>query len=268
MSIARVGDVEINYEVFGDKGPAVLHVMGLGARGDSWSPISRALAGAGYRAIQFDNRDVGKSSILTADYTLADMAADAIGLLDHLKVERAHLIGISMGGMIAQEILLRAPGRFDRAVLIATSPGGRHAKMAAPELLGALLAMGGEGTAGLEGMRALYQAITAPGFADAHPELIEMSVAFALENPVTREGLMRQIGAIGRFSTWDRLPGLKVPTLVLHGDADPLIPHENGVILSQRIPGAKLRTLPGVGHLVPLEAPAETFGAISAFLGS
>jgi pimeloyl-ACP methyl ester carboxylesterase len=268
MTIARVGDVELDYEVFGDKGPAVLLVMGLGTRGDSWTPISRALAGAGYRAIQFDNRDVGRSSILAADYTVADMAVDAIGLLDYLKIDRAHLIGISMGGMIAQEILLRAPGRFERAVLIATSPGGRQAKMPPPELLGALLAMGGEGTAGLEGVRELYQAITAPGFADAHPELIEMTVTFALEHPVSREGLMRQIGAIGRFSAWDRLHKVKVPTLIVHGDADPLIPHENGVLLSQRIPGAKLRTLPGVGHLVPLEAPTETFRAIAAFFAS
>lgn len=268
MTIARIGDIEINYEVFGDRGPAVLLVMGLGTRGDSWAPISRALAGAGFRAIQFDNRDVGASSLLGAEYEVADMAADALGLLDHLKIERAHLIGISMGGMIAQEILLRAPARFDRAVLIATSPGGAQAKMAAPELIRALLVMGGDGTAGPDGMRALYQAITAPGFADAHPELIEMTVAFALEHPVSREGLVRQMGAIGRFSTWDRLPHVKSPTLVLHGDADPLIPHENGVILAQRIPGAKLRTLPGVGHLVPLEAPAETFRAITSFFAS
>jgi pimeloyl-ACP methyl ester carboxylesterase len=268
MSIARVGDVDIKYEVFGDKGPAVLLVMGLGTRGDSWAPISRALAGAGFRAIQFDNRDIGGSSVRMDEYEVSDMAADAVGLLDHLGIDRAHLIGISMGGMIAQESLLRAPERFERAVLIATSPGGSQAKMPAPELVGALLAMGGEGTAGMDGMRALYQAITAPGFADAHPELIEMTITFALEHPVSRAALLRQMGAIGRFSTWDRLPRVKARTLVVHGDADPLIPHENGVLLSQRIPGAKLRTLPGVGHLVPLEAPAETYRAITSFFAS
>lgn len=269
MAIAAIGDIELNYHVLGDSGPFVLLVTGFGTRGDTWTPISRALAGRGFRAIQFDNRDIGRSSQQEGvDYDISDMAADALGLLDHLGVEQAHLVGISMGGMIAEELLVRFPQRFLRAVLLATWPGGAEAKMPEPALIQKLLSMGDlSDPAEAPGrLRALYQAITAPTFAEKSPDLIEMAINFALESPAKPAGLMRQIRAIGRFSIWDRLPDIKTPVLILHGDADPLIPHENGVAISRRIPGAELRTLPGVGHLIPLEAPFETFGAMMDFL--
>jgi pimeloyl-ACP methyl ester carboxylesterase len=268
MSIAHVGDIDIHYEVIGEQGPPVLLIMGLGARGDQWTPMARAFAGAGFRAIHFDNRDVGRSTRCEGrQYGIADMAQDALGLLDHLGVERCHVAGISMGGMIAQELMLRAPSRVLRAALIATLPGGPNTKTPDPAMVARLFAMGGgAGALGpAESLADLYRAITGPGFGDAHPELIEMAVAFALSHPTAPDALGRQMAAAGSFSAWDRLPASQTPTLVVHGDADPLIPYENGVLLSKRIPGARLHTLPGVGHLVPLEAPVEMFGALSDF---
>ena len=114
-------------------------------------------------------------------------------------------------------------------------------------------------------LRKLYAAITAPGFAEKNAHLIDMVVSFALEQRVSPEAISRQLRALGRFSVWDRLLDMTVPTFVVHGEADSLIPYENGVQLSGRIPRAQLRSLPGVGHLIPLEAPLETFGAITDF---
>lgn len=270
MPKARVSDIELHYQVLGEAGPPVLLVTGFGMRGDTWTPISRALAGRGYRAIQFDNRDIGRSSeVEDGEYGMAEMAADAIGLLDHLGVERAHLVGISMGGMIAQELLVRHPTRFLRAVLMATWPGGKEATMPKPELAEALLSMAdlGDRETAPRKLRALYEAITAPSFAQKSADLLDMAVAFALESPAKPAGLLRQFRAIGTFSIWDRLPDVQTPTLLLHGDSDPLIPTANGIALSRRIPNAELKILPSVGHLIPLEAPFETYGAILGFLG-
>jgi 3-oxoadipate enol-lactonase len=127
--------------------------------------------------------------------------------------------------------------------------------------------MAPEDTVAIEAhLRKLYSAITAPGFAEKNAHLIDMIVSFGLEQRAEADAIARQLRAVGKFSVWDRLPDVQVPTLVVHGEADPLIPHENGEQLSRRIPGARLRSLPGVGHLVPLEAPFETFGAIVDFL--
>ncbi|MDI1428939.1 alpha/beta fold hydrolase [Polyangium sorediatum] len=269
MGIARIGDVDIHYDIFGESGPAVLLVMGLGSRGDNWTPISRALAGRGFRAIQFDNRDVGRSSRVSGgSYEIADMAADAVGLLDHLGIPEARLVGISMGGMIAQEIAVRYPERLSRLVLLATSAGGDLARKPEGAILSELtaLARGGDPAAAETRLAAFYRAITGPAFVQKYPELLDMAITSTLEGAPEVDGLLRQIQAISRFSVWDRLGDVRAPTLVLHGDADPLIPHENGELLARRIPGARLRTLPGVGHLVPLEAPLETYGALLDFL--
>ncbi|MDI1444522.1 alpha/beta fold hydrolase [Polyangium sp. 6x1] len=269
MGMARIGDVDLHYDIFGESGPAVLLVMGLGSRGDNWTPISRALAGRGYRAIQFDNRDVGRSSRFPGgSYDIADMAGDAVGLLDHLGIAEARLVGISMGGMIAQELAVRFPERLSRLMLIATWPGGDLARKPEGAVLSELaaLARGGDRAASEARLGAFYRAITGPSFVEKNRELLDMAVAFALEGAPEEEGLMRQIQAISRFSIGDRLGDVRARTLVLHGDADPLIPFENGELIARRIPGAKLRALRGVGHLVPLEAPLETYGALLDFL--
>jgi len=269
MPVATINNVEIHYDVLGTDGPVVIFVSGLGMRGEQWTPLSRALVTRGFRAIQFDHRDIGRSSPMRGiDYSLVDMATDTLAVLDHAGVQKAHVVGISMGGMIAQEMLLRSPERFFRAVLMATWAGGQTAKMPESWLVELLAApVDKDDAAAVDAhLRRLYAAITAPGFAEKNPHLIDMVVSFALDQAPASDVVARQLRAVGRFSSWDRLPDVAVPTLVVHGDADPLIPYENGEMLSRRIPGARLRSLPRVGHLVPLEAPLETFGAIVDFL--
>jgi len=269
MPVALNGSVEIHYEVLGTEGPVVLFVSGLGMRGEQWTPLSRALVGRGFRAIQFDNRDIGRSSMMDGgvDYSVADMATDTLAVLDHAGVDKVHVAGISMGGMITQEMLLRCPERFSRAVLIATWAGGSTMTLPESRIVEMLVSRvdPNDAVAVEAHLRKLYGAITAPGFAEKNAHLIDMIVSFALEQRVSSDAIMRQFRAVGRFSAWDRLPDITVPTLVVHGEADSLIPYENGEQLSRRIPGARLRSLPQVGHLVPLEAPFETFGSITDF---
>jgi pimeloyl-ACP methyl ester carboxylesterase len=266
MQTARIGDIDINYKVYGS-GPPVLLIMGLGGRGDAWQPFAEALAAAGHTAIHFDNRDVGWSSLVEDKvYEIADMAADAIGLLDHLGIARTDILGISMGGIITQEILLRAPERVRRAVLLATTPGGPNAVHPANEVAALLLQRAQGDPVAL--LRSVYSTITAPGFATASPHLIDRAIEVALQKPTVPAAMMRQLSAIMRWSSWDRLPEVKTPTLVIHGDADSLVPYKNGANIAERIPGAKLVTLPNVGHLVPLEAPEPLFKAVTEFFNA
>lgn len=269
MPIAQNGQVEIHYDVWGQSGPVILFVSGLGMRGEQWTPLSRALVGKGFRTVQFDNRDIGRSSQMTGvDYSVTDMATDTLAVLDHAGVDKAHVVGISMGGMITQEMLLRQPERFSRAVLMATWAGGQTATMPESRIVEMLIPrVDSKDPVAVEAhLRKLYAGITAPGFAEKNGYMIDMIVAYALEQRIESEAMARQLRAVGRFSSWDRLPDVNVPTLVIHGDADPLIPYANGEALAQRIPGARLRSLPNVGHLVPLEAPFEAFGSILDFL--
>lgn len=269
MPIARRDDVEIHYDFLGTSGPVVLFVSGLGMRGEQWTPLSRTFTGKGFRAIQFDNRDIGRSTKMEGtDYSVADMARDTFAVLDHAGVDKVHIVGISMGGMITQEMILTQPERFSKAVLMATWAGGQTMKMPESRIVEMLVPrIDPTDMAAVEAhLRRLYAAITAPGFAEKNGYLIDMIVSFALEQRAASDAVARQLRAVGKFSSWDRLPEAKIPALVVHGEADPLIPYENGVELSRRIPGAKLRSLPNVGHLVPLEAPFETFGSILDFL--
>jgi len=269
MPIARNENVEIHYDFVGTTGPVVLFVSGLGMRGEQWTPLSRTFTAKGFRAIQFDNRDIGRSTLMDgADYSVADMARDTLAVLDHAGVDKVHVVGISMGGMIAQEMMLSRPERFSKAVLMATWAGGQTVKMPESRIVEMLIPrIDPNDKAAIEAhLRRLYAGITAPGFAEKSGYLIDMIVSFAMEQRVASDAVARQLRAVGKFSAWDRLPDVRVPTLVVHGEADPLIPYENGVELSRRIPGARIRPLPNVGHLVPLEAPFETFGSILDFL--
>lgn len=262
MKFAQIRGIEIHYDTFGE-GPPILLIMGLGGRGDAWTPLSQALAGAGFQTIQFDNRDAGWSSPMTnASYELSDMAADAIGLLDTLGIQQADVIGISMGGMIAQEMLIEYPSRVRRAILMATTPGGRKAVLPEPEIVAHLFNLSGNQS---DVIKRVYAAITGPGFAQANEELLDLAVQAALLKPATREGIGRQFAAVSRWSSWGRLSKIAAPTLVVHGDSDRLIPYPNGVSISEQIPSARLHTIKGAGHLLPLEAPREIFRAVKSF---
>jgi 3-oxoadipate enol-lactonase len=216
----------------------------------------RALADEA-RVITLDNRGSGFSRMVPTPFTVSDMAADVVAVLDDAGVETAVVMGLSMGGMIAQELALSAPERVDGLALVATRPP--IPRFHTPPT-SSLIALGrpllpGETLRGY--FRRLWSAAAAPGFASAHPEVIEELIAQSLDRPTPRGMLMHQLRAMSGWAHAERLSQLSLPVTVIHGEQDTFSPPTNAAELHQLIPGATLHLLPGVGHLIPQEAPCE-----------
>ncbi len=257
MPTVQVGSHTAYYDDLG-RGHPLLLLTGLGASRLGWWKQIDPFA-AQFRVINLDNRDGGDSALGTGPYTIADMAEDTAGVIQALKLGRTHVVGISMGGMIGQELVLRHPDLVDKLVLVSTTAGGPSNVPAKPEIA-ALLMRGAQEDLATR-VRNTYTAIAGPGYMAAHPQDLDHIVQNGLAKPMSLESYMRQLGACmihTNNGTADRLQQVSAPTLVLHGDADPLIPYPNGQYLAAHIPGARLVTYNGVGHLPIIEA-AEKF---------
>ncbi len=257
----------------GSERPVLLLIMGLGMQLVAWPPdMVEALVAAGYRVVRFDNRDIGLSdhfdhagkpkvvwaSLLVkmgftpkSPYSLHDMAMDAVGVLDALGIARAHVVGLSMGGMIAQRVALAAPSRTLSLTSIMSSSGARGLPDSAPGVLQALLSRPkGPGKEGIvQHYIKLFRVIGSPGFPMDDAQLRERIVA-GTERSWHPEGSLRQTLAIAA-DIGHRAPllaGLSMPTLVLHGKADPLVPYAHGEDTARRIPGAQMVGIDGMGH--------------------
>jgi 3-oxoadipate enol-lactonase len=256
--------VEIAYWTLGE-GEPILLITGLATPAASWYVLPTLLAEAGYQVIVVDNRDCGQSSGCEGkDYSIAEMAEDAVAVLDALEVDSTYLFGISMGGMIAQELVLNHPRRVQRLILVATNPGRPESIPPSAELLTAMFGPRPP-VSPEEAMAQLLGKLMGRGFAENNRELLLRLAKIRITQGSDAAAFSRQWGAILGHSTWDRLPEIGVPTLVIHGREDPLVPFRNGEMIASRIPGAELVALDGVGHFVPLEASAETIGAITSF---
>ena len=255
--------------------PVVLLVMGLGMQLIAWPPgLVRALMNAGYRVIRFDNRDCGLSDKFDAlglpnllwqgvkyklglrikpPYSVHDMALDTLGVLDALQIGKAHMVGVSMGGMVAQRVALMAPQRALSLASIMSSSGARGLPAATPAVTRQLFSRPkGKGKqAAIEHSVKLFQAIGSPGFPPDEAFLRER-VTIATERSFNPPGIARQMVAIAADSTRAaELSKITVPTLVLHGKADPLVPFACGQDTARRIPGARLVGIDGMGHDLP-----------------
>ncbi len=255
--------------------PAVLLIMGLGMQLIAWPPgLVRALMNAGYRVIRFDNRDSGLSDKFDAlgmpnllwqgmkyklgltikpPYSLQDMALDALGVLDALRIDKAHIVGVSMGGMVAQRVALAAPERTLSLTSIMSSSGARGLPAATPAVTRQLLSRPkGKGKqAAIDHSVKLFQAIGSPGF-PLDVAFLRERVTLSTERSFNPPGIARQMVAIAADTTRaDALAKITVPTLVLHGLADPLVPSACGVDTAKRIPGAKWVGIEGMGHDLP-----------------
>ncbi len=235
--------------------------MGLGSNAYGWHRTIPWLS-ARYQAIAFDNRGTGRSDVLAGPYTIAQMAADAEAVLDATGHETAHVVGASLGGMIAQRFALTYPDRLRSLVLVCTTPG-RHGVRASAEV-GAALVQGGDdpGTVYRRNAWFLYGEDTRT----RHPERIEEDLVWRQKIPTTPGGYMGQLQAAFGHDTWDALPSIAVPTLVVHGDADLLIPTANGALLAERIPGARLVLIPGAGHMLQADGGEAVRAALLDFL--
>ncbi len=261
MPIARLEGVSLHYEERGSGRPLLL-IAGIPAIASDWEPLAARLADAGHRAIAYDNRGSGESTVTPGPYTTAQLAADALALLDHLAIERADVFGMSMGGMIAQELALAAPERVERLVLGCTHAGTAHAAPMPREAARAFALQSDDW--------ALRMRTLAPfAFAqDVDPPLLEAFVAKKSADVQDPAGYAAQIQAVLAHDAADRLQEIRANTLVLTGDDDRVIPGESSELLAQRIPSATLRVIPGAGHLFFIERPAATLEILGAFLGA
>ena len=262
MAKARVDDIQLYYEEHGQGEPLLL-IMGLGASTLAWSEQIRTL-GREFRLIAFDNRGAGRSDKPAVRYTIALFADDSAGLMDALGIDSAHVYGQSMGGFIAQELALRHPQRVRTLVLASTSCGGRRAVVASPENLAGIGMMNvlSPREAAEKGLPLLY---SAEFIARHHDALVQRSLREAeLRSPPDAFG--RQVQAAVRHNTFDRLPEIRCPTLVITGDDDKVVPAENSRVLAERIPGAELAVLPGGGHGYLVEKAAESNDIVLDFL--
>jgi 3-oxoadipate enol-lactonase len=207
--------------------------------------VAALLAEKGFAVVAVDNRECGGTGPCPDGFTLTDCALDVIETLDGLGLDAVCLAGISMGGMIAQEVLAEAPTRVTAAALLATSPG-QSLGVPPPDMTILMAPSPAE----------LWTRLTGPGFAAGHPDIIAEEAQLSVDAATPIEGIVRQVQAIAQFDPLDRLDGLDVPTLVIHGDHDPLVPYENGVRLAKKL-GTELVTLEGAGHALEFERPAE-----------
>lgn len=270
-------DIEIEDTHPGDATgrPVVLLIMGLGMQLIAWPPaMVQAIADAGFRVVRFDNRDIGLSqhfdhlgspSLLweglkfrmgwriRPPYSIEDMAADTVGVLDALQIGKAHVVGVSMGGMIAQRVAVLAPSRVISLTSIMSSSGARGLPEASPAVARVLLSRpAGRGVqAAIDHTVKLLKAIGSPGFPMDDAEIRE-KVAAAAQRSFHPQGVLRQMVAVAADGARaSALARVTAPTLVVHGQTDPLVPMACGQDTARRIPGARFESIEGMGHDLP-----------------
>jgi 3-oxoadipate enol-lactonase len=265
MTTTQVGSHTVYYDEFGAGHPLIL-ITGLGSTRLAWWKQIEAFAKK-FRVINLDNRDAGDSAPGTGPYTIADMAEDVAGVIKNLNLGRTHIVGISMGGMIAQELAIRHPELLDKLVLVATTAGGPTNVNAKPEVTALLMRTEDEDVE--MSLRRTFTLIAGEGYMAKHPEDLDQIIKNAFAKPMSLESYQRQLGAcVVHFGQGvaDRLAQITAPTLVVHGDYDPLIPYPNGEYLAEHIKGARLSTYKGVGHLVMIESPERFNHEVIEFL--
>jgi pimeloyl-ACP methyl ester carboxylesterase len=277
MPQVRANGIDVEYESFGrESDPLILLIMGFGAHLLYWpEALCQGLAARGFRVVRFDNRDVGRSTHLTGEnapdprvlfaevasgrrpavpYSLSDMADDAAGLMDALGVERAHIVGASMGGMIAQLVAINHPDRTKSLTSIMSTTGRRDLPSGNPETLSALFRPPKSGSRDdlIEASVLVQKALGSPGYPSSEADMrarAEPRIDYA---PFDLAGLARQSAALIVAEPRNALlRAVRCPTLVLHGADDPVIPASGAKDTAESIPGAELVIVPGMGHDFP-----------------
>jgi len=246
MPKVKVKDINIYYEVLGRGFPLIM-IMGLSANVDWWNPRMIHELLKKYQLVIFDNRGAGRTDVSNRGYTIKSFAEDTAGLMGALGISRAHILGVSMGGMIAQELALNFPEKVEKLILCSTSCGDRRSVLPSQDVLGTLMA-GGRVLSPEEIARMTIPLVFTEDFVKKNPDLLEFSIQQILRAPISKEVFMNQLNAIAQFDTCDRLPQIRAPTLVLHGKRDILVPPENAATLAEAIPNATLFYLKNSAH--------------------
>jgi pimeloyl-ACP methyl ester carboxylesterase len=279
--LCTVGGIEICFETFGDPdAPAMLLTMGLGTQMIGWhEEFCAALAGRGFHVIRYDNRDIGRSQRMdarvptllqllrrdrrAASYTLDDMADDGIGLLDHLGIEHAHVVGASMGGMIAQTMAVRHPERVLSLASMMSNTGAFWSGQPSPLLWPVLVKAPPRDREGyVEHAVQVFRKIGSPGF-EREDEDLRQRARMSFDRGLNPAAGSRQLAAI--IASGDRtqlLRTISVPTVVIHGRQDRFVPYSGGRATARAIPGARMVTIEGMGHDIPRAAWPRILDAI------
>lgn len=261
MAFVDVGDARIHHQVTGPRsGDPVVLIMGLGWDMSGWDPMLPYLEG--YRVLRLDNRGAGLSDAPDKPYSIPQMAADTVKVMDAAGMSAAHVYGASLGSMIAQEVALSHPDRVRSLILGCPSPGVISVP-GSPGIVRVMLTRNQytpeeafRRAAPYLFHRALQQS----------PELVEKALQRRLAMPVNPVGFRRQLQATMRWSSLGRLPRLRLATLVIHGDHDRLIPDINGRLIAWLIPGARFHSIKGAGHVYSADAPGEAATVVVSFI--
>jgi pimeloyl-ACP methyl ester carboxylesterase len=261
MTLVKVGEIELDYER-GGSGPPLLLIMGLSGTALHWGEPFLEVLRQDFDVVAYDHRGVGASSRLTGPITIDGLAKDAHGLLAALEIDSAHVLGISMGGMIAQELGLAHPERVRTLTLGCTSAGGNGSLGPAPEVTQKLAAgmMSGDRE---RAIRASWEVNVSARFA-ADPQAWARFLDIGLRRAVAVQVIIEQMRAILRHDTSGRLAQITPPTLVVHGTLDQMLPEPNGRMIAELIPGARLEIRDGVGHLFFWEEPRHSAELVRA----
>jgi pimeloyl-ACP methyl ester carboxylesterase len=255
MPVIDAGGVELSYERSGS-GPPLLLIMGMSGTALSWGEPFLAPLREDFETIVYDHRGIGSSSRMEEPFTIAQLAEDVVGLLAALEIDSAHVLGISMGGMVAQDLALSHPERVRTLTLGCTYCGGEGSALAGEEVMRKLAeAMFSGDRARM--IRASWEANLSPSFA-ADDEAYARFLEIAGRRAVAAEVIMAQMQAIAGHDTSAQLPSIALPTLVLHGTLDQMLPVQNGRMIAGLIPGSRLEIFDGVGHLFFWERPAQS----------
>jgi 3-oxoadipate enol-lactonase len=261
VPVVESGDASLWWDEQGEGDPPLLLIQGLGYTADMWHCVLPALA-ATRRVVFFDNRGVGRSSLPEPPWAVEQFADDAIAVLDAADAAKAHVFGVSMGGLIAQEVALRHPDRIVSLILGCTHPAGREAARMDPDA--AAMLMDREPKSAREAIEASLPFIYA---AETPPDAIDADVEVRLRYPLRGKAYWGQLDAMRHHpGTFERLAEINVPTLVLHGDADRLVQPANATLIADAIPGAQLHWLAGASHVFWTDQPEATVTAIDTFL--
>jgi len=256
---AANGEVSIAFEAQGS-GPPLLGIMGLGYGRWGWEPVVDLVARR-HRLLTFDNRGYGESDTPPGPYTAAQLAGDTLAVLDAVRVDRAHVLGASLGGAVAQELALRHGGRVEKLVLMATMSGASNMHpIPAPTL--ALMAEAPT----LDPAVAIRRFVENALEPEPDPQLVDRIVAIRVAKPPDPAGWAAQAAIWATFDAWEELPRIGAPTLVVQGEGDVVVDPRNAALLAERIPGAQLELVAG-GHLFFWNRPAEFAKLVLEFLG-
>jgi 3-oxoadipate enol-lactonase len=260
MPFTENDSVKIYWDAQGEGAPILL-IMGLGWPSASWYR-TRPILNEHYRTIAFDNRGVGQSGVPPGPYSMAQMAGDAAAVLKAASVNTAHVLGVSMGGMIAQEFALQYPQKVRSLMLGCTAAGGPNAVQASPEIIEVLMSRGYDAVA--------FAAAINPFIYDERTPQARRDEDLAARRNwfPTPEGYFAQLQAIIGWEAYSRISQIQAPTLILHGEKDRLVPPENAKLIAERISGAKLVMIPRASHIFNTDQPEVAHRAILEFLAS